>query len=77
MIHNSSIVIRKLCTAGTERTAKPDNQSAANHACPDAAGGTGRYQAGPHADACANARTQDGAQYLWQGCAWGCVVGDD
>lgn len=61
----------------TDHTTKPDNQSAPDHACPDTAGGTGRYQAGPHADAGANSGTQDGAQHQQHGRSWGCVVGDD
>ena len=51
--------------------------TAPTHACPDTAGGTGRYQAGPHADAGANSGTQDGAQHQQHGRSWGCVVGDD
>ena len=65
----------QLRTAGPHRTAEPDNPSAADHACPDAAGGTGRHQAGP--DAGASSGIQDGAQYLRPRCAWGCSVGDD
>ena len=66
----------------------PQNQTThlpPDHACSDAAGGTGRHQACPDADAdadahtnaCANSGTQDGAQHFRQGRAWGCVVGDD